>query len=171
MIFSSPEYIFVFLPAVFLVYWTVGRTFSSVFRTLLLLVASLFFYAWWHPKYLVLLLGSVLVNFALGRLLRKRPTRWILVVSILLNCAPLAFYKYTDFLLSSVVIALGWFDVKLCWTPLGLVLPLGISFFTFQQIAYLVDCWRGGGEEVSLPQVCALRNILASVNCGPYRSA
>ncbi len=167
MLFSSPEYVFAFLPSVFLVYWTLGKVLPSAFRTLLLLAASLFFYAWWDSKYLILLLASVVVNYLFGRLLRKKTARWILAVAIILNCAPLVFYKYTDFLLSSAATALAWFDVNWSWTPRNLTLPLGISFFTFQQIAYLVDCRRGGVKDYPLHRYALFVTFWPQLIAGP----
>lgn len=131
MIFSSFEY-FCFLTAVFAVYWALRQMLSGSGRALLLTVFSFVFYAWMSPRLLVFLVVSILVNYFGGRILanRNRGKGWLAAL-VGLNCAPLIFFKYTNFLLS--IIGIG---------PVRLALPLGISYITFVQIAYLVDTWR-----------------------------
>ena len=109
-----------------------------------LVFASLVFYSWWNVIYLPLLIGSLLFNYAAGILLSQKSEknlpvgrRTLLIVGLLLNIGLLGYFKYADFFLSNVNQLLGS-DIAL----LHLVLPLAISFFTFQQIAYLVDCYR-----------------------------
>ena len=106
--------------------------------TLYLLLASLYFYSWIFPPYLLLLLVSISANFLIGSLLWKKPTPVILAIGIAFNLGLLGWFKYAGFISSNVEHVTGW--------PIGLnaiVLPLAISFFTFQQIAYLVDVKRG----------------------------
>ena len=142
MLFNSPEFIFLFLPltlAGFILLGRVGRH-----RTILqfLLLASLFFYGWWYPPYLLLLLGSILVNFALGQQISRRVragdrSRGPLIAGVVINLGLLGLFKYAGFLGE---------NLSYLGLPVSLprfVLPLGISFYTFQQIAYLVDCREG----------------------------
>ena len=145
MIFSSMEYLFLFLPGAFVAYWAVRslwRRGSGSMGIWVLLLCSLFFYGVWSLPFLGLLLLSVVFNFCWGKLLRRRRgCRFLTGVGIVVNCLPLVFFKYTNFLLSN---ALGLLGLTGSVEQFDLVLPLGISFFTFQQIAYLVDCSRGG---------------------------
>ncbi|WP_108668982.1 MBOAT family O-acyltransferase [Peribacillus acanthi] len=138
MIFNSFEFIFLFLPIVFIGYFLLNRlnfTLSKVW----LLVTSLFFYSWWNPKYLPLILISLLVNYAIGTYLGKEKgyRKSVLTLGIVLNVALLGYYKYYDFFITNLNVAFSTnFNV------LHLLLPLAISFYTFQQIAYLVDSYR-----------------------------
>lgn len=109
-----------------------------------LVLASLVFYAWWNPIYVCLLIGSILINYLLGerinqQLLSKRTklARTSLGIGLCINIGLLAYYKYADFFLSNVHNLLGS-----AYEPLNLVLPLAISFFTFQQITYLIDTYK-----------------------------
>ena len=144
MLFSSFEFIFGFLPLVWLLWrLLLGRSLSLAIAWLVL--ASLFFYAWWNPRYLPLLLGSVAVNFLLGgKILGARADgrdqqagRW-LVAGVAFNVLALGYFKYAHFL-SGALSVLADRD----WILPAQVLPLAISFVTFQKIAYLVDCRRG----------------------------
>jgi D-alanyl-lipoteichoic acid acyltransferase DltB (MBOAT superfamily) len=138
MLFSSYTFLFQFLPAVALAF-AAARRHSPRAGILVLVGASLFFYGAWRPIYLLLLTASIAANFSLGLLmadpLRRRAVG---IVGVALNLALLCFFKYTDFIFANVHALTG--------APLpfmNIVLPLGISFFTFQQIAYLVDVMRG----------------------------
>jgi len=143
MLFSSYEFIFVFLPAAVAGYFGL-RLFASKTVTLLWLIgASLTFYAVWDPWNLLVLFGSIGFNFTCGTYLAKRaraekPTGFLLTVGIAFNLALIGYFKYAGFFATNVNAALGT-DIPV----LNLVLPLAISFFTFQEIAYLVDSSRG----------------------------
>jgi len=103
-----------------------------------LVAASLFFYGWWNPIYLWLILGSVGVNYSVGRALTNHPSKKILALGVGLNIGLISYYKYAGFFANMVSTASG------VSFELGeILLPLGISFFTFQQIAYLVDSYQG----------------------------
>ncbi|WJY26223.1 MBOAT family O-acyltransferase [Sporosarcina trichiuri] len=140
MIFNSFEFIFLFLPVVWAVFFLVGRV-APPFAKVWLLLASLFFYAYWNPAYLPLIVSSMVVNYIIGVFLGKNkwlPTRKvILTIGILFNVALLGYFKYRDFFAENINLLFG--------TEIGLIqviLPLAISFYTFQQIAYLVDSYR-----------------------------
>ena len=139
MLFNSHEFIFVFCPVVFAVFFLAA---ARNFRLALawLAGASLFFYAWWNPPYLLLLLGSVLFNYAAGLLLNRgtRGRGALLGAAIAANLLLLGYFKYTNFLIGT------WNAFSGGSLPfLQILLPLAISFHTFQQIAYLVDTYRG----------------------------
>ena len=141
MLFSSYTFLFQFLPATVLAF-AAARRHSPRAGIMVLAGASLFFYGAWRPVYLLLLVASIAVNFTLG-LRMEDPLRRRAVGSlgVALNLAVLCYFKYTNFIFDSLNLLTG--------APLpfvNIVLPLGISFFTFTQIAYLVDAYRGAGR-------------------------
>ncbi|WNB74491.1 MBOAT family O-acyltransferase [Methylomonas koyamae] len=150
MLFNSYEFLFLFLPITFLIFFKIG-SYSRPIAALWLFAASLFFYGCWNPAYVGLLLASILFNYAIGialnkeqayeRLLRKS---WILSFGILTNLLLLGYYKYVNFFIenANALLALGW-NIQ------PIILPLGISFFTFTQIAFLVDTYRGEVKEAN----------------------
>lgn len=138
MLFNSYAFILLFMPVVVGVYFGLGR-WSNIAGHYWLIVASLFFYGWWNPVYLWLIVFSLSVNFSIGKyLLAGRQSKGRLGLGIAFNLLLLGYYKYTDFFLENVNALLGT-DYNL----LHIILPLGISFFTFTQIAYLVETYRG----------------------------
>ncbi|WP_426071017.1 MBOAT family O-acyltransferase [Janthinobacterium sp. DSP2-3-3] len=155
MLFNSFAFLFGYLPIVLAGYFLLDRWASSASWRLApamwLALASLFFYAWWDVRYLPLLLASICVNYGAGRLIgasagaaRKR----VLVAALALNLSLLAYYKYANFFIDSVdAVAELAGAASLPWHGLAIILPIGISFFTFTQIAFLVDCYRGEVRE------------------------
>lgn len=138
MIFSSLEYLLVFLPVVLLGYLWLNRHTRAALGWLV--VCSLFFYGWWEPVYLLLLLGSIVFNYVVaGQLGREVPNsgRWLLF-GVSLNLLAIGWFKYAGFIALNLDMLFG---LQPDWQ--GIVLPLAISFFTFQQVAFLVDCHRG----------------------------
>lgn len=139
MVFSSLLFLFIFLPAVLLLY------FSSPWRikNLVLFVTSLIFYAWGEPIYIAIMLLSTITDYCFGLLL-SRPNmsagkrKGIVVFSILINLALLGFFKYADFLIHNINALLGT-----SIPPTDLPLPIGISFYTFQSMSYIIDVYRG----------------------------
>jgi alginate O-acetyltransferase complex protein AlgI len=131
MLFGSVEFLFFFLPSVLGIFVLSTRG-PRKLPEIWLIVASIGFYAWWNPFHVPLLLGSILFNYLLGRMLVHTGSRILLVLGVAINLGLLAFYKYAGFLLNhaNVSTAFHFGDVAL---------PLAISFFTFHQIAYLVD--------------------------------
>jgi len=150
MLFNSPEFLFLFLPITLWVYHRVCLAGYKRLSGAWLVLASLAFYGWWEPKYLVLIIGSIAANhllaIALERCSDARPKmRWLLLaIGVLGNLAAIGWYKYSGFFLSVSNDAFGTeFHIR------ALILPLAISFFTFQQIAYLVEVYRrshGAGD-------------------------
>ncbi|MFC4302364.1 MBOAT family O-acyltransferase [Cohnella boryungensis] len=149
MLFNSFEFILLFLPIVTLVYYLLNRKKLTIASKAWLVLSSLFFYSWWNISYLPLILLSILVNYgiglALGRNYPATKRKAIVTVGILFNLGMLGYYKYTDFLISNAN-ALLRTDIAL----LNLGLPLAISFYTFQQIAFIVDCYRKETRERDL---------------------
>jgi len=147
MLFNSFSFLFLFLPVVLLVYFCLGR-WRPAWSIVWLALASLFFYAGWSLPYLPLLLLSVLFNYGSGRSLigaSGRHRRLVLGGALAANLGLLAYYKYANFFVDSIA-GLGLAH----WPLLHIVLPVGISFFTFTQIAFLVDCYRGQVRETRL---------------------
>ncbi|MDN5211674.1 MBOAT family protein [Fulvivirgaceae bacterium BMA12] len=142
MLFNSPEFLFCFLPIVLIGYFSLNHFNQIDLAKGWLFLASLFFYSWWNPMYLPIILGSMLFNFFVGKALNKQKDsnskRWILIAGITFNLSLLIFFKYTDFLIENInSLTAGHISL------LHITLPLAISFFTFQQIAYLVDSYQG----------------------------
>lgn len=140
MLFNSAEYIFYFLPATLVVYFLLQRIATGTIARLWLVGCSLFFYGWWRPEYLVLILLSIIFNFYVGRFIVSHSDRAIakraLIVGIVFNISLLAYFKYANF-----AVEIFGSVVNYSFEPLDIILPLAISFFTFQQIAYLADCY------------------------------
>lgn len=144
MVFSSLPFLIWFLPAVLAAYFVAPRH----FRNPILLLFSLFFYAWGEPLYVLLMIGYIAMDYGFGRWIGSahaagnRPrARRVLILAVVLNIALLGFFKYTDFLLSTLN---GLFSLSL--PLLKLPLPIGISFYTFQALSYLIDLYRGEVE-------------------------
>jgi alginate O-acetyltransferase complex protein AlgI len=144
VLFSSWQFLFVFLPVCLAGHWCLGARSWRTAAKLWLLACSLVFYGWFEWRYLLLIIGSVLVNYAAGLCIDRflaggprRAAKIALSVGIALDLAALGYFKYADFLLGTVATTFG-FDAAV----FNVVLPLAISFFTFQQIAYLVDVYQ-----------------------------
>src|ERR1700722_12672763 len=162
MLFSSYTFLFQFLPATALAF-AAARRHSPRAGIMVLAGASLFFYGAWRPVYLLLLIASVAVNFSL-RLRLEDPLRRraIGLFGVALNLALLCYFKYTNFIFDSINTLTG--------APLpfvNIVLPLGISFFTFQQIAYLVDVMRGAKVERDIVSYTLFVSFFPHLIAGP----
>ncbi len=148
MLFNSPEFIYLYLPIVLAGFFLLARRSHRIAATWLT-AASLFFYGWWNPAYVGLLMGSIFFNYSMGILLAREATRpetqrraYLLAFGVGANLALLGYYKYANFFLGTTDALLGT-----SWKLDEIILPLGISFFTFTQIAFLVDAWRGIARE------------------------
>jgi alginate O-acetyltransferase complex protein AlgI len=165
MLFSSPVFIFAFLPIVAGLYFFLNSAGKEKLGKQWLVLASLFFYGYWNPVYIPLILGSILANFLLASSIiapmrTKQAKRRLLIFGITSNLSLLGIYKYSVFFTSNIN-HLFKSDLPI----LDLVLPLAISFFTFQQIAYLVDCYQGKIHKQNLTQyslfVCFFPQLIA----------
>jgi len=140
MLFNSYVFLFAFLPITLAGFFALARFINPRMAMIWILCASLFFYGWWDSKYLLLLVGSILCNYSLGQIIQRLDHRAtqkiILCFGILSNLAAIGYYKYAGFFVQILT------DLGLpSRTPASIVLPLGISFFTFCQITYLVDSY------------------------------
>ena len=144
MLFNSFSFLFLFLPVVLVGFFAIGRR-SHIWGAAWLAAASLVFYGWWSASYIALLLASIVCNYGLGWRIghSQAPARkrWLLL-GLTANLALLAYFKYADFFIHSVN-ALTQAE----WPLLNVILPIGISFFTFTQIAFLVDTYQGKVSE------------------------
>ena len=145
MLFNSYEFLFAYLPIVFMVFFAIGRKNHSLAAGFLGL-ASLIFYGWFNPHSVPLLLASITINYLLGLRISKDKQKSILVIALIFNLALLSFFKYANFLIGNINEVFGTAE-QLALTPLDIALPIGISFFTFTQIAFLVDCYQGKVRE------------------------
>ncbi|WP_313569897.1 MBOAT family O-acyltransferase [Comamonas terrigena] len=177
MIFSSWQFILVFLPIAYLIYFWLNQRRLIIAGKVWLVAVSLFFYAFWDIKYLPLIIGSILLNFAIGTGLsqaQRDPSiktknsrhlinrKVVLATGISANLLLLGYYKYTDFFIENINTFAG------TNYPLPqIILPLAISFFTFTQIVYLVDSYRGETSEYDLLNYSLFVTFFPHLIAGP----
>lgn len=144
MVFSSLLFLYRFLPFVILAYFIIPKR----FRNLILFIASLIFYAWGEPVYILIMFFSTIVDYSHGMLVQRfkdrgdmKKARYVLASSMILNLSILGFFKYSDFLLENINHILN-LNIPL----FELILPIGISFYTFQTMSYTIDVYRGDAK-------------------------
>ncbi len=167
MLFNSSVFLFAFLPVSIVVFFSVGRYFGAKAALAWLSIASFFFYLWWKPSDIILLLFSIVINFIIGRKLcrvssQKKSTRNILIAGLVFNLALLSWFKYAN-LFAHTLDVLFSLHINLKEIPL----PLAISFFTFNQIAFLVDCSQGKVNESSFLNYSLFVNFYPHLIAGP----
>ncbi|HIP44420.1 MAG TPA: MBOAT family protein [Sulfurospirillum arcachonense] len=167
MLFNSYIFIFMFLPFTFVVYFYLNHKRLTVLSQLFLVFASLFFYTWWNIAYLPLILVSILFNYALGVTLSQKKKsafskKSLLFIGIVANLSLLGYFKYADFFIENTNLLLGS-----SFPLLYLLLPLAISFFTFQQVAYLVDSYRGETKEYDFLNYTLFVTFFPQLIAGP----
>lgn len=166
MLFNSHVFIFLFLPLTIFIYYTLGRAGSRRLAIGWLVLASLFFYGWWNPGYLLLILVSILFNFGIGINLASsghgRNVKLLLALGIASNLALLGYFKYANFFVDNIN-----FLFEIDFHLATIILPLAISFFTFQQVAYLVDAYRGETREHDFLQYCLFVTFFPQLIAGP----
>ncbi|MFF7710997.1 MBOAT family O-acyltransferase [Pseudomonas sp. NPDC007930] len=162
MLFNSTVFIAGFLPVVLLGFLLLARHGHPRAAALWLTLASLVFYGWWAPANLPLLLASIAFNYGLGGYLRRKRSRAGLVLGVMVNLALLGYFKYTGFIMGNLAPLFGGH-----WAIPDIVLPLAISFFTFQQIAYLVDAHDGAVEEHGFLNYCLFITFFPHLIAGP----
>ena len=168
MLFNSPEFLYLFLPVTALGFFLLGAR-RQWMAAAWLALASLFFYGWWNPAYVGLLLASICTNYAVGvRLARHctsgpaRKRKHILVGGVAFNLLLLGYYKYANFFVDTVNATLG-----VGWRVPPIVLPLAISFFTFEQITYLVDAYHGELPRHDFLSYCLFVTFFPHLIAGP----
>lgn len=138
MLFNSPEFLLIFLPLAIILFVAASKYSGGRAAHVTLILSSLFFYSWWDYRYVFLIVASTAFNYVYGGWVLSGKSKIKLGFGILINVLVLGYFKYTNFALENLAALLGS-----NWKALEIVLPLGISFFTFQKIGYLVDCYKG----------------------------
>ena len=166
MLFNSYEFIFAFLPVCLGVFFLLGQRLGVRVALGWLVACSLFFYGWWNPAYLGLIVLSMMFNFILGttlsRRMDRRGNRMLLVFGIAVNLGLIGYFKYANFFVTNFNAVTGTgFDVG------TIILPLAISFFTFQQITFLVDSHAGKTQEYDLLRYSLFVTFFPQLIAGP----
>ncbi len=160
MLFNSQVFVLGFLPVVLALYYGLGARPAA--RQAVLVAASLAFYGWWDLRFVPLLVGLTLANWLLVRAYARWRQGWWLIGGVAGNLAVLGVCKYADFAASTLSAMLG-----MAHRPWGIILPLGISFFTFQKISYLVDLRRGDRHVYGLLEFAAFVTFFPQLIAGP----
>ncbi len=152
MVFSSLFFTFAFLPVTLILYYSLGKH----LRNIVLLAASLFFYAWGEPVYVILMCISIMINYYIGSFLDKNNTgrrkrKLLLITSLVFNLGCLAYFKYFGMLISTIAFVSSW-----NLNAAAPALPIGISFYTFQALSYVIDVYRGKIKSQKSPILFAL---------------
>lgn len=135
MVFSSITFLFYFLPIVLLIYYIIPNKFKNI----VLLIASLFFYFYGEPKYVFVMIFSIICTYIFGILITKyqKYSKLFLILSIIINIGILVYFKYTNFIIQNINLWLSK-DIDFIYV----ILPIGISFYTFQLISYIIDVYK-----------------------------
>jgi alginate O-acetyltransferase complex protein AlgI len=172
MIFTSLTFA-IFLVLVFAMYWALPR---QSWRNLLIVLSSYVFYGWWDWRFCALMLGTSLLDFALGLALgaTRRPgkRRLLMILSLLSNLGCLGFFKYFNFFAENFEVLANRFGWQPHWTTLNIVLPVGISFYTFQALSYTIDVYRGHLQPTKrLIEYLAFVSFFPQLVAGPIERA
>jgi len=167
MLFNSYIFILAFLPLTLLGFYGLRKTDRSRASIAFLVLMSLGFYGWWNPSYLILIIGSMLTNYTFGIYLRDRhetlkARRLLLIIGVTANLGLLAYFKYFNFFVENLNVTFAT-----DWTIQHIILPLAISFFTFQQIAYLIDSYKRETKEYDFLNYCLFVTFFPQLIAGP----
>lgn len=163
MLFNSIEFLFIFLPATVLAYYFLVSRNQFTLSKFLLVCASLFFYSWWKIEYLPIMLISIILNFAIGqRITISSKPKLYLALGVTANLLALAYFKYADFFISNLNFAVGTE-----FSHLKILLPLAISFFTFQQVSYLVDVYKDRSIKYNILDYSLFVSFFPQLIAGP----
>lgn len=169
MLFNTFSFIFLFLPIVWLAWYFFAKK-SIRLSVIWLCLASLFFYGYWNPKFLILLTLSIGFNFLIGKrigmTIAAKPRRVWLMTGIVINLVLLGIFKYFNFFIDNLNAVMN-LSGQTQWTVMHVVLPLGISFFTFTQIAFLVDSHRGETTDFDFPRYVLFVTYFPHLIAGP----
>ncbi|MGF1498607.1 MAG: MBOAT family O-acyltransferase [Elainellaceae cyanobacterium] len=169
MLFNSYEFILLFLPITLLGFYLTSRLGSRRSPIFWLITVSFFFYGWWNPPYLLLLFLSIGVNYALGQVLNQAHLtenenrgKFLLVLGVVFNLGLIGYYKYFNFFIDNVNALVGT-----SFSIAQIILPLGISFYTFQQISYLMDSMEGETRHYRFLDYCLFVTFFPQLIAGP----
>ncbi|MEQ8661796.1 MAG: MBOAT family O-acyltransferase, partial [Gammaproteobacteria bacterium] len=160
MLFPSQVFLLLFLPLTLVAFHAFARGVEA--RIGVLALASLAFYGYWDVRFLPLLVVTIGINWLLGRAWRATRNNGLIVAGVVFNLGLLAFFKYTNFLVESLLTLLG-----IPFEPWTIILPLGISFFTFQQVSYIIDLRRDGVAPYGLVRYAAYVSFFPQLIAGP----
>lgn len=164
MLFSSYEFLFCFLPITIIGYYLILNAKKVNMARGWLVIASLFFYGWFNIKYLPIIIVSILINFAIGKGIKKEDKykKIYFIIGAIFNVGLLCYFKYYDFFVENINVLF-----KTNWTLKHLLLPLGISFFSFQQLSYLIDVYKGETKDYSLLNFSLFVTFFPQLIAGP----
>lgn len=167
MLFNSYEFIFLFLPITLIIYFWLNKYNKNRLAKAWLVIASLYFYSYFHKSYLILITISILVNYYIGQKLSNDKYNIIqrkifLIIGIVFNLGGLGYFKYYDFFVSNINIVLGT-NLPL----LHILLPLGISFFTFQQLSFVIDSYKRYHLSYDFLDYCLFVTFFPQLIAGP----
>ena len=166
MLFNSYIFIFMFLPITLLLYFGFNKIKKYEIAKLVLVIASLYFYAYFNVKYLFIIVASILINYLFNRIFRKLKNknfrRILLIIGVAFNIGMIFYYKYYDFVISTIN-SLASTNFNL----INVMLPLGISFFTFQQMAYVIDSYKGEVKDYTLLDYSLFVTFFPQLIAGP----
>lgn len=162
MLFNSPEFIYFFMPFSIAAWWVLQRMNREQDAQWLVVICSIYFYGWWDIRYVPLLIGNALGNFYLGQKISQTKSKTLLAAGLIVNVGLLGYFKYADFFIENWNALAGSQN-----SLLHLILPLGISFFTFQVIAYLVDCYKGYVSDFNLRRFAFSISFYPHLIAGP----
>lgn len=165
MVFASYEFIYIFLPIVLVLYFKLSKTGSIKLQHGFLVLASLFFYGYFHPPYLLIMIGSIAVNYGIAQIIQrfqhsKGFRDLTFAVGVLFNIGLLGYFKYYDFFISNVN-SLSGSNMSFK----HLMLPLGISFFTFQQFSFQMSIYKGREKVEGFVDYCLFVTFCCSLSC------
>jgi len=174
MLFNSLDFA-IFLPMVFILYWFVTGS-SLKLQNTLLVIASYVFYGWWDWRFLSLIIFSTLLDYSVGLALMntsvQRKKRYLLFLSLVLNLGLLGFFKYYNFFLDNFVEAFSILGYKIPSNSLNIILPAGISFYTFQTLSYTIDVYKGKLKPIkNLTEFAAFVAFFPQLVAGPIERA
>lgn len=166
MLFNSFEFLFLFLPIIFIGYFTLLKYDKNGLAMLLLFISSIFFYSYANLKYTIVLLFSIVINFFIGKYLSNSSFtpkgKRTLFIGIIFNILLLAYFKYFNFFIDdlNIILKQDFFTSKIA-------LPLGISFFTFQQLSYIIDSYKGETKDYDFISYGVFVTFFAKISAGP----
>ena len=166
MLFNSYIFVLVFLPITLIGYFMLNKINQNTISKIFLIVMSLYFYAYFNNSYLIIILTSILFNYVIGKLLHKITNKnyriICLIMGLVFNIGVLFYFKYYDFFISNINYLLHTdFNLK------HLLLPLGISFFTFQQLSYVIDCYKNTADEYPFVDYALFVTFFPQLIAGP----
>lgn len=167
MLFNSYEFIFIFLPITLILYFWLNKYNKNKLAKAWLVIASLYFYSYFHKSYLILITISILVNYFIGQKLSSNKynviqRKILLIIGVVFNLGGLGYFKYYDFFVSNINALLGT-----NFTLLHILLPLGISFFTFQQLSFIVDSYKRYDLTYDFLDYCLFVTFFPQLIAGP----